>query len=1113
MQRDERARMQAPEPAKPSSAQPAKVGTRKAEQTRSRETEEPGSPEHGAPERRARGQAQTLAPCGAGSWGRRPGGLLPRRSWAMLSRGKVTALSVSYYTDTVAVGLEDYYTGRGEAPGRWVGRGSAAAGLRGEVCADELARLFDARHPVSGESLGEPYRVRDGADRVTGWDLTFSAPKSVSTLWATAGGEVGMAAREGHDAAVAAGLVYLEDHAAFSRQGKSGVRQVDTEGVLAAAFVHRTSRAGDPQLHTHVLVSGRVRCLDGVWRALDSRALHWELKTGGMVYQAALRAELTARLGVEWTSVDHHGQAELVDVPTGLRDRFSQRAAAVEARAAELIAEAEATLGRELTPKGRRRIYEVAVLETRTAKHSGAESDEGLFDRWRGEAVAAGWDPDRWIEGVVHRRALPAPDRPMAVREVLEDLSRSLSTWSRRDAVRAAARLAPTGVRDAGATRQWIEATAEEVLAHPAVVRLAAPEPAPPRDLRRRDGLSVFEHHGAARFTTLETLGIEQRVLDLAVRAADRRGVALPAAVDAAITEAGLGADQASAVRAVTQDGDTVICVVGSAGTGKSRTMGAAARAWQVSGVPVRGLAVSAVAAGVLQTEAGIPSETVAKLLFEHDRPGGPDTQWRLHRGEVVVVDEAAMVASRDLARLTQLAAEAQAKLVLVGDHAQLGAVEAGGLFRLLADTGAVELSGVRRFSHDWERHASLRLRARDPAVIATYDQHGRIRGCDRLEALDAAYTAWVDARAVGQSVVVCASDHATVDATSCRIRAHRVAAGQVEPGGVHAGGHVVGVGDEIVTTRNDRRLMTSASAWVRNGDRWTITHRHPDGSLTVSHLGGHGRVVLPADYVNQDVALAYALTVHKAQGVTVDRAVLVADEATTAEALYVGVTRGRHHNTALVVCDNLDPDHHDPAPTATEVLTAALHRVSAEQAALDVLRQTLAASESLAVLAPRLGSLNAWIHRQTPPDPSAELQRLTARRAHLERHAHPGVLTRASRDDRRLFRQLDQRQQELEQAGTQRDDWLEQHADTFAYRDDLARPADAKRLAYKPWLTSQTTWSTSSARSPTTTPAEPDGPELPAASRPTASTGASSPRTYASLPSTASSIATGRHR
>jgi conjugative relaxase-like TrwC/TraI family protein len=968
----------------------------------------------------------------------------------MLSRGKVTAATVSYYTDTVARGLDDYYAGRGEAPGRWVGRGSAAAGLSGEVAAEALGRLFDGVHPRTGKSLGEPYRVRDGADRVTGWDLTFSAPKSVSALWATVSGEVGMEVREAHDAAVAAALNYLEDHAAFSRQGKAGVRQVDTEGLLAAAFVHRSSRAGDPQLHTHVLVSGRVRCTDGVWRALDSRTLHRELMTAGMVYQAGLRAELANRLGVAWTPVDRHGQAEIVGVPDELRALFSKRAAVVEARARELIAQAEAKLGRELTPKGRRRIYEVAVLETRTAKEHDGELDEGVFDRWRSEAIAAGCDPEQWVEAVLDRMQLPYPERSVIVAEVLDELSLTVSTWKRTDVARQLARRTPHDLGSAAASRSWIETMTDEVLAHPAIVRLAAPEPAPPAELRRRDGRSVFERHGAMRYTTHATLAIEQEVVDIVTAGRQAgRGLADADAVHRSIASAGLGEDQAAAVRAVALDGHAVACVVGPAGTGKSRTMRAAVDAWHASGVPVRGLAVSAAAAGVLQAEAGVPTDTVAKLLFENDRRGAANDGWRLRRGEVVVVDEASMLASRDLARLAQLAHRAQAKLVLVGDYAQLGAVEAGGLFRLLADTDAVELSGVRRFSAAWERDASLRLRGRDPAVIVEYDRHGRVTSCDRLGALDAAFAAWQDARRVGASVMICATDNATVADIARRIRDARVAAGEVEPAGIAAAhGQTVGVGDEIVTTRNDRRLMASAGAWVRNGDRWTVTARHGDGSITVSHLAGHGRVVLPANYVNQGVSLAYALTAHKAQGVTVDRAVLIADEATTTEALYVGMTRGRHDNTALVVCDQLDDKHRDTAPTTKDVLTAALGRVSAEQAALDAVRATLAASESLAVLAPRLANLDTWIARQTPPDPTIELQRLAARRQRLEPHARSGVLTRSRRDDRRLLQDLDRRQQGLEAMAARRAAWLEQHADAVGYRDQLAAQVADRRAA-----------------------------------------------------------------
>lgn len=233
----------------------------------------------------------------------------------MLSRGKVTPATVSYYTDTVARGIEDYYAGRGEAEGRWLGAGAATAGLEGPFTGDRLRLLFDARHPLSGEPLGAGYVVPGDRQRVAGWDLTFSAPKSVSVLWAVGGGAVGLEVGDAHDAAVGSALRYLEEHAAFSRTGKAGIRQVNTRGLMAAAFGHRTSRSGDPQLHTHVLVSNRVQCLDGVWRALDSKALHRQLKAARMLYQAALRAELSARLGVGWSTPDRHGQAEVLGVP------------------------------------------------------------------------------------------------------------------------------------------------------------------------------------------------------------------------------------------------------------------------------------------------------------------------------------------------------------------------------------------------------------------------------------------------------------------------------------------------------------------------------------------------------------------------------------------------------------------------------------------------------------------------------------------------------------------------------------------------------------------------------------------------------------------------------
>jgi conjugative relaxase-like TrwC/TraI family protein len=995
---------------------------------------------------------QTLAPCGAGMAGRRPGGPLPRWWWLVLSRGKLTPGTVSYYTDTVARGLDDYYSGRGEAPGRWIGIGAAGEGLDGEVSTEELARLLvEGRHPRSGESLNAEYRVAGDVDKVLGWDLTFSAPKSASVLWAIAGAEIGLEVRDAHDAAVAAGVAYLEEHAAFARAGKAGIRQVDTDGLVAAAFVHRSSRAGDPQLHTHVLVSSRVRCSDdGVWRALDSRALHPQLKPAGMVYQAALRAELSARLGVTWEPVSANGQADIDGVPRAVRELFSKRARVVEARARELIAAAETELGRELTDAGRRRIYKVAVLETRPAKTLDGGPADGLLDRWRAEAMAAGLDPDGWLDTVLHRAPeVRRLDLDGVAGEVVAELQQQRSTWTRRDAVRAAARRAPVDVGGADAARAWIETVAEHVISDGAVLALAAPEPAAPRELRRRDGMSVYEHHGSARYTTAATLAVEQQVLDIvtAGRAAGR-GVAHPLAVDMAIAAEGLADDQAAAVRAVSLHGDTVACVIGPAGAGKSRMMGAATQAWTATGIPVRGLAVSAAAAGVLAAETGMAADTIAKFLHEQDRPGGPEPDWQLQAGEVLVVDEASMVASSDLARLVHLADADRCKVVLVGDWAQLGAIDAGGMFRLLATDQASELTGIRRFHADWEGEASLRLRARDPAVLAVYEDHGRVIGGDRDTLVDEAFNRWQAARRQGESIVVCASDHDTVNELARRCQRARIEAGEVERTGVAVENHVVAVGDEIITGRNDRRLITTRGRWVRNGDRWVVHAVHDDGSITVDDAGGRGRVRLPADYTADNVTLGYAVTIHKAQGVTVDHGLVLVDDTTSAEGLYVAMTRGRATNTALA-CVDVDAPHHGPVPPPPEpvdVLAAVLERTTAERTAIEELRDRLAASESLATLKPRLANLDAWITQHAPPDRSGEIELLTARRDHLAT-SRPGRFSRDDRDRRRQLRVLDQRVEQLHDQQQRRHDWLDQHHDLLSHRDELADAvADRRR-------------------------------------------------------------------
>jgi hypothetical protein len=521
-------------------------------------------------------------------------------------------------------------------------------------------------------------------------------------------------------------------------------------------------------------------------------------------------------------------------------------------------------------------------------------------------------------------------------------------------------------------------------------------------------------------------------------------------AVRSAVRIHRVSADQAAALRRICQQGERVVCVVGPAGSGKTRMIRAARDAWAAGSTPLRGLAVSAVAAGVLGDEAGIPAETIAKFLYDTRRNGDPSGG--LRSGEVIVVDEAAMVATADLAALVDVAESADAKLVLVGDHRQLGAVEAGGLFRLVvADSRAAELHEVHRFVDPWEAHATLRLRDGDDSVLDDYQARGRITGGSREEMIDAAFASWQAARAAGDSIVVVAPDHATVDALALRARAERVIAGEVESGGLPVGGQVVGRGDEIVTTRNDRRLVTTGGLWVRNGDRWHVDARREDGALVVCHLDGHGRVVLPADYAAHDVALSYAVTVHKAEGVTVDRAVLLADAATTGEHLYVGMTRGRHENRVCVVTDAVTTGHgYHRAPDPIEILTGVMHRSSAEVSASETLRAELERSEDPTTLRRLWEQARNYIEAGAGPDRRPDLRRLQRLRTGLP--AMRSVLAANQRNLQELDRRIAGTRQDLTAAQAQlqeltRRRWLRRPAHDAITRADRRIEADQRQL------------------------------------------------------------------
>src|ERR671910_2829489 len=291
----------------------------------------------------------------------------------MVTIGKLGKGQETYYLDSVAGGADDYYSGEGEAPGRWTGSGASELGLEGTVERDQLHAVLAGRDPRTDAPLLRLLRK----DRVPGFDVTFSAPKSVSVLWATGDERTARLIREAHERSVQAALGFLEREAAFTRIGTDGHTAARGSGFVAAAFRHRMSRAGDPQLHTHVLVANLIKTEDGKWRTLDGQRLYRRAKTAGYLYQSHLRAELSRELSVAFREV-HRGAAEVAGVPDETLRAFSRRRAEIESR---------------LDERGgaSRRSGEVAALETRKRKDYGVRPAEQRAE-WRERARATGLD-------------------------------------------------------------------------------------------------------------------------------------------------------------------------------------------------------------------------------------------------------------------------------------------------------------------------------------------------------------------------------------------------------------------------------------------------------------------------------------------------------------------------------------------------------------------------------------------------------------------------------------------------------------------------------------------------------------------------------------------------
>ncbi len=857
----------------------------------------------------------------------------------MLSVGKLGVGAGGYYTAMVADGAEEYFTGDREAPGVWVGSGSDDLGLVGTVGAEDFASVLEHRFPGTNVRMTGSRSV----PRVAGFDATFCAPKSVSVLHALGTPEVRTAVRRAHDVAVVAALSVLEDEASRGRRGRGGVEVVDGNGYVAAAFRHRTSRAGDPHLHTHVVIANLVQGPDDRWTALDARPMyHWS-KTVGCLYEAQLRHELGRTLGVQWRPV-RRGIADAAVVPMQVIDEFSTRRHEIEAHLAGSGFDSA-------------RSAQIATYATRRMKDLSA-TPATLVEGWRARAGRLGFDCEHASQHLASDRERP---RDAVDVEAMFDrlagpdgLTRNRATFGRREIIMGICDLLPDGA-PIGEICEWSELFIES----DRCIRLFGDRSA---RIRTRDGRVVSARTDEVRFSTPDMITAERHLVGSAVRRVNAHaGVADRRHVSAAIEARPLmSVEQTDMVWRICTGGSGVEVVEGVAGAGKTYALAAANQAWTASGQRVIGCSLAAKAARQLQSDAAIASLTIDRLLIDLDR-----AEWGgLGADTVVVVDEAAMVGTRKLLRLLFHAELANAKVVLVGDPCQLPEIEAGGGFVGLADRlGRAALRTNRRQTNQWERDALALIRqGHTNQAIDAYVRHGRVTtGRTAIEAARCMVDDWAAARGT-QSAVMLAARRTDVALLNTVGRARLQADGVIGPDQVTINGLGYSSGDLVLALRNDRCLD------VLNGTRAVIEQVDIDNRRFRCRTEDLEALDIPFRYAQDGhLTYAYAMTIHKSQGATFDRSFILAGDQLTKESVYTALSRGSETNDLYVVGPERDLDAHtsphDPDPL--DSLRDSVRRSGA---------QTMAIDDIIELVRQRLRDGPA-----APPSPTIEIEGMDA--------------------------------------------------------------------------------------------------------------------------------------
>lgn len=789
----------------------------------------------------------------------------------MVNVGKVIAATVDYYVEQVAASAEEYYSARGEAQGMWLGSTAAAFGLSGDVKAAAFREVLNGKKPGEDTPLS-PYF---GRRKVLGIDTVFRAPKSVSLMYALGDPWIQEQVRAAHEDAVRTGFDYLERQVAWGRQGKAGVDKVEGEGLISAAWEHRTSRAGDPLLHTHVVTANMIRTKSGKWLTLDATRIYAHAKAAGVIYQAALRKNLSEELGVKWQEVKN-GLADVEGVDREVIEAFSKRSREIE----DELADQETS--------GSAKARQAATLQSRRAKEY--ENEDSLFDEWQAEAAAFGFTPTT-VHNLCGLESIDPtwPTEASSIAQVSKklDMTKSDSFFSRRDVIQAVADLASPLAGAETLERladDWVERNALRV-----------------RDVQPM-GVLGCRGSGEEAYTTRSHIKLEENLLEIAAGSLTKNiAASFPHQV---LTVEDLNQGQAEAVRHVLRSHNQVDCIVGDAGTGKTHMLRRLKSACIESEWHVIGAAVSHRAKRELELGSGIKSHTIRRLLmrlefFDARRVLAPNPN-----GNVLVIDEASMVSTRDLHDLLSVAAKVGTKVVLVGDEKQLPAIGAGGGFSAIS-----QMRESPRLTENLRQRDEVDLSIADHLAAGDVDGavdealvNGRIEVLETADATEAKLVEdWIAACDPEGSLVLAATNR-EVDRLNKALQNARVKLGEISEERVVTPCGTFHDGDRVLFRKRIERHE------IENGDFGTVIGFGSGGELEIDMDGGNVVEISQGELNDQGaMRLGYATTVHVAQGATFDSSFVLLSDLTSYEHAYVAFTRGRDSNRGYLPREALD--------------------------------------------------------------------------------------------------------------------------------------------------------------------------------------------------------------